>query len=317
MKKIFNYIFILIIGILIGSLVTRKLLIEDKFSYNENSVVYIESNIGDKTYSSGSGIVYKTDEEYAYILTNYHVIENSTQINVYNSAKKMEIAKLYSYDDNYDIAVLKVENKINLKKVKLGNSDNINVGDEIYVLGTPITIDYIETLTKGIISNLDRKININNALISAIQIDATVLEGNSGSALFNKKGEVIGLVFMKENTCDNIGFAIPINEILNRVDNNINSRPNLGATFVNSTNVELLNYYNIEVETLGVVLVEIKEGSLSLAGLDVGDVITKFDEITITNIDDLKEILYKHKKGDKISIEFYQKNEYHQKYIEL
>ena len=212
--KIKKIVIILFISILI-SLISFIILLNKKVSINNlySSLVYIESEFNDKKIK-GSGVVYNIKNNVSYILTNYHVIGKSDDILVYDSTGNYNSAKIVDYNELYDIAIIKVSN-LKLKKAKFGNSDKLKVLDDIYVLGNPLGKQYFGTFTKGIVSNPKREIKVQNINMEskyvAIQIDASINSGNSGGMLLNKNREVVGLVTIKENDLDGVGFAIPIN----------------------------------------------------------------------------------------------------------
>ena len=186
-----------------------------------SSLVYIETKRSN-TKISGSGIVYDVKDNNSYIVTNYHVVGNADEIIIYDKNKNSSIAKIVDYNELYDVALLKVDN-LNLKKAKFGNSNKLKVFDEIYVLGNPVGRQYFGTVSKGIVSYINRNIrveNINNiSKYNAIQIDASINSGNSGGALLNKNKEVVGLVTIKEDNLDGVGFVIPINFVKKIIGN--------------------------------------------------------------------------------------------------
>lgn len=190
------------------------------FSDVYDSVVYIESSYEDYM-SLGSGIVYEANDNYAYIVTCYHLVSNSDDIYVYNYENKYEKAQLVNYDENMDIALLKIDNKLLLKQAKFKDSDNLKVADKIYALGTPLNDNYAYTLTSGIISNKSRLINVNGNKIKTIQFDAPISGGNSGGPLLDSNFNVVGMVFIKEENTNGIAFAMPsdkLNEYINLLD---------------------------------------------------------------------------------------------------
>lgn len=195
----------------------QKVNIDDLYS----SLVYIESK-RDNTKIKGSGFVYDIKDSFAYIITNYHVVGASDNVIVYDRYKNKSVAKVVDYDELYDIAVIKVRNQ-NFKKIILGNSDNLQVFDEIYTFGNPLGLEYFGTVNKGIVSYVDRKIKVNNinsiSEYYSIQIDAPINNGNSGGALLDKKRKVVGIISIKENDLNGVGFAIPINFVKKIIDN--------------------------------------------------------------------------------------------------
>ena len=169
--------------------------------------------------ASGSGFILTSD---GYIVTNYHVVEGASAIKVTTYDNSTYEAKLIGYDDGNDIAVLKIDAE-NLSPVVLGDSDKMNVGDNVVAIGNPLG-ELTFTLTAGMVSALNRQITIDDMSMNLIQTDCAINSGNSGGALFNSYGEVIGMTNAKYSSSnsssasiDNIGFAIPSNTVSNIV----------------------------------------------------------------------------------------------------
>lgn len=214
MKKI---LYVVAPFLVIGLIIVSLFLCNKNNDINiEDSLVYVVASSNDMT-SFGSGFVYKINKNKAYIITSYHVVEDYNNIYVYNKNNVKVKGKILNYDINNDVVLIEISNDLSLKSLKLGNSDNIKVKDNIYVVGSPIENEYFATVTSGIISYNNRKIKVETSngsvLVNTIQIDAKINYGNSGSPLLNEKNEVIGMVFVKEEELDGIGFAIPINKI--------------------------------------------------------------------------------------------------------
>lgn len=231
MKKYLSYVLIGVIALVIGILSTYIILNKNHdISKIYHSLVYIEVT-GDGVTSNGSGFVYKVEDDKNYIVTSYHVIDGYKDIYVYNTNKNKVRASVIGYDEIKDIAVIYIDDKLGLSKVNFANMNRINVGDEVYVAGTPINSNYISTITNGIVSFKDRKITINTSYgsreFNAIQVDAPINPGNSGGALLNKNGEVIGMVFVREADIDGVGFALPIDFVIDSV-NEIEKMLNVG-----------------------------------------------------------------------------------------
>lgn len=320
MKKIAFYISVLII--ILVSLIT--VLIYSKNNIKD-SVVYIES-FDDETIKSGSGFAYKVNNDNMYIITSYHVIEGNKNIYVYNNAKEKIKADIVNYDEYTDIAVLNINNSLNLKAVSIGNSDKVKISDNIYVIGTPLSIENINTINKGVILNKEKEITINtthgSSNLKAIEVDAEVDYGNSGGPLLNSDYEVIGMMFIMDENSQNKGYALPINfiiDIANKLINDELKRPNLGAVMCNTTNIELLNEYGINIDdVVGIVILEADDmGLLYNSGLQRGDVITKFDGKVVNNVNVLRQELYKVQVADTVEIEYYRNGTYYKVNIEL
>ena len=293
--------------------------------------VYIEVT-GDRLSSSGSGFVYKTDDNYGYILTNYHVIDGGKKyVITYSNGNEVE-ASLVSGDEYYDIAVLKVNKDSIIKVATLGDSSNLELGDTVFTVGAPLGKDYMGTITKGIISGINRMVSVElssgNYLMEVIQTDASINSGNSGGPICNIKGEVIGITSSKliGSGVEGMGFAIPINSV-NEIIGNIESgntlvRPYLGVQLVDLTNTFALQYYyNIRISDdveFGAVLSYVEENQAAhKAGLKKGDVIIEMDGEKIEDVSHFKYSLYKHKVGDKIKVKYYRENKLEETTIEL
>lgn len=222
MKKYLNYVLIVVISVILSVVIISCLSNKGyDISRVEESLVYIEA-IDDSSISSGSGFVYKTENNKNYIVTNYHIIEGYSNIHVYVSDKKQVNASIFGFDEDSDIAILEINDELNLKEIKLGDSSKLNIGDEVYAVGTPIDYRYFSTFTKGIVSYLNREINVDGNVYKTIQVDASINNGNSGGPLIDKKGNVIGVVFIKESDIDGVGFALPINDVMKSVNKIIN-----------------------------------------------------------------------------------------------
>ena len=159
--------------------------------------------------SAGSGFAIGENT----VITNAHVIANENDITVYGYDGSTYMASVYLIDNSFDIAVLSVENG-KFEPLEIGNSNEIKVGEDIYAIGAPKSLDY--SLTKGVVSNKSRKIG----KYQYIQIDAAINSGNSGGPLLNERGQVIGVNSMKMSDAEGIGLSIPISSVINFVENN-------------------------------------------------------------------------------------------------
>lgn len=214
MKKYLSYLLVLVVLVSVDVVIVSCFL-NRKYDISkiEESLVYIEA-INDSSISSGSGFIYKIMDNKNYIVTNYHIIEGYNDIYVYGADKKQVNATIFGYDEDMDIAILEINDELNLKEVKIGDSNKLNIGNVVYAVGTPIDYRYFSTFTKGIVSYLNRKIVVDGNTYETIQVDASINSGNSGGPLIDKKGNVIGVVFIKETDIDGIGFVLPINDVI-------------------------------------------------------------------------------------------------------
>lgn len=282
-----------------------------------DSVVYISSSTG-REVGTGTGFVYKVDDMHGYIITNNHVIEGSTKLEVTNSANVTVSATIVGADSYSDLAVLKVEKDFVISTASFGDSTEVNVGDTIFTVGSPLGKEYINSVSKGIISGKNRTISVSLSsgefLMDVIQIDASINPGNSGGPLCNINGEVIGVNSMKlvDSSIEGMGFAIPI-EIVKPTIEQLEQgkkveRPYLGVSMLNATDTwQLIRsgiYLDNDIKS-GAVLVSIANDSpLINSKLKVGDVITKIDKTKIETVAELRYLIYKHTVGDKIEITY-------------
>ena len=288
------------------------------YAANVNSTVGITTSVTTNFWgyqstsaASGSGFIISED---GYILTNYHVIEGSDSITValYNGDNYE--AELIGYDESNDIAVLKVEAQ-GLVPVVLGDSSNLNVGDSVVAIGNPLG-ELTFTLTSGAISAKDRKVTLSSSVtMDLLQTDCAINSGNSGGALFNLYGEVIGVTNAKyssssstEASIDNIGFAIPINSIMNIVKSIIEkgyiSKPYVGIS-VSDVSRET-QQYGIPA---GASVQKVAEDSpAQQAGLQKGDVITAVNG-TLMDSNELIDFIGSSEIGDEIILTVYRQGE--------
>ncbi len=240
-----------------------------------------------------------------YILTNYHVVEGaeSISVTVVGSTNSLP-ATLVGYDDQLDLAVLKVNAGRKLPYLTLGNSDTTRVGDWVVAIGNPYGLDH--TVTAGVISAKERPVTIEGRQYkNLIQTDAAINPGNSGGPLLNTKGEVIGINTAVNAQAQGIGFAIPINtakDVLNQlISKGKVVRPYLGV-YLRDLSSELADYLGI-ISTKGTLVADIMPGSpADNAGIKAGDIILEINGMTINNSTDLTEKIGKMKVGQKVEL---------------
>lgn len=277
-------------------------------------------NLGQEGVGYGSGIIIRED---GYILTNNHVIENALEANTNRLAQgsKIEVilpgnkdkaftAKIVGRDDNTDIAVLKIEAS-NLPAAELGDSDKVKAGELAVAIGNPGGLEYMGSITAGIISGIDRTLLMDNGReFKLIQTDAAINPGNSGGALVNSQGQVIGVNTVKIAATDveGIGFAIPINEANTIADSLINfkyvkGRPYLGVMIDQTFTEETAKKYNVP---FGLMVYEVQPLTAAYkAGIHTGDIITRFNGKPVKVFKDLEDEKNRHKPGDEVEIEVY------------
>lgn len=248
--------------------------------------------------------------ENGYIITNWHLAGNK-----YSSCYvTMEDGNVYNgntvwADSDLDLAVVKISAN-NLKYLQLGDSDNIKIGETVYAIGNPIGIEFQRTVTKGIISGLNRTIKIEENKNSSymeglIQTDASINQGNSGGPLINERGEVIGINSVKIETAEGIGFAIPINIIKPVVESLTNAEAFEEAYLgIFAYDKEVIKYLNNDVTfNEGIYVVKIaKDGPAAKTNLKTGDVITKINGNSINRMSELRTYIYRKKPGEKVTL---------------
>lgn len=251
----------------------------------------------------GSGIIISND---GYIVTNNHVIEDARKITVkLNSGESYEAEIIGTYSEN-DIAVLKIE-ATNLQPVVLGDSDKLCVGDTAVVVGNPLG-SLGGTVTNGIISALDREIDLGDTKMNLLQTNAAVNPGNSGGGLFNGRGELVGIIVAKSAGSDieGIGFAIPINDVKDdiselKIYGYKRGRVQLGVTLIDvSDSMKAMMY---RLDSTGVYIQSVEDNSdADRAGIKVGDKVLSIDSQVIESGNDVKKAIQEKCPGDKISI---------------
>ena len=290
------------------------------YAQNVNSTVGIRTSIttnywGYQTQSAaaGSGFILSAD---GYVLTNYHVVENSDSITVSLYNGEEYDATLVGCDQSNDIAVLKIDAE-GLTPAVLGDSDNLNVGDQVVAIGNPLG-ELTFSLTTGAVSALNREVTLSsNVTMDLIQTDCAINSGNSGGALFNLYGEVIGITNAKysssssgsEASIDNIGFAIPMNHVKNIVKSIIETgsitKPYIGVT-VTAVSSEAQAY---GLPT-GAAVRSVEEDSPAAKGsLEANDIITEVNGTAITSSSDLVSYVGEQAPGDELKLKVYRQGE--------
>ncbi|MBU3093894.1 trypsin-like peptidase domain-containing protein [Clostridium sp. CM028] len=248
----------------------------------------------------GTGIIFSKD---GYILTNYHVVSGAQNIKVMLSDGKEVSAKIINYDATADVAVIKLADNTNVPGVaEFGDSDTLQVGESVVAIGNPLGKELLGSVTKGVVSAVNRQISIENKDLKFIQTDAAINPGNSGGPLVNSKGQVIGINTAKigQEGVEGLGFSIPINTINPKIESLLKPVLNIGISCRDITE-DISKEYNIPV---GVYIAQIKEFSAAeKSGMRVEDTIIKFDGKKIKTVEEINKIKGTHKAGDIIKIE--------------
>ena len=305
----------------INEIETGKLMTAaEVYAKNVNSTVGIQTSItstnlwGQQTTSaaSGSGFILTAD---GYIVTNYHVIQNANSVTVSTYGGASYNAKIVGYDESNDLAVLKIE-AAGLSPVVLGSSEKLNVGDTVLAIGNPLG-ELTFSLTTGVVSALNREVTFSGGTVmDLLQTDCAINSGNSGGALFNLYGEVVGITNAKYSgssssgaSIDNIAFAIPIDSVRAIVESIIEkgyyAKPVIGVSVTdvdeNSRQLGIPAGAWVKEVTAG--------GAAEAAGIQANDVITAINGTEISGVSDLKRILAKASAGDELSLAIWRKNQ--------
>ena len=293
-----------------------------------DAVAMVSSYQNNTLISTGSAFVYKTDDNYGYLLTNHHVVDGADKVTVTMSDDKEAEATVLGGDEYLDLAVLRID-KSNVSMVaNIGTSEDMKLGDTIFTVGTPMGEEYRGTVTSGILSGKDRMVSVstsnntfedyteysNDWVMRVLQFDASINPGNSGGPLLNVNGEVIGICSLKlaSEEVEGMGFAIPIEYAMNHIETlekgEAISWPVLGVSMVNASDSAGLYRNRIMIDrniTEGVVVVQAEKGSGAYdAGLTTGDVITKIDGKEVKDSAYLRYELYQHQAGDTIKVTY-------------
>ena len=275
-----------------------------------DAVVVVESYSDGRLYGTGTGFIYKTDDDYGYILTNHHVIENCDEIRVvFTNDEKVEV-EIVGSDAYSDVALLSVDKDKVIAVAEIGSSEDLKVGDTSFAVGAPLDSSaYAWTVTRGIISGKDRSVEVtskngySSQIMEVLQTDTAINNGNSGGPLCNSNGQVIGITNMKlaSSSIEGMGFAIPIETAVEYAEKFINgekiSYPYIGVSIYNATSSQYSN------DIIGVYVEFVEENSpADKGGIKKGDKILKVEDVEVSNVTYFKHELYKYEVGEKITI---------------
>lgn len=279
---------------------------EDIYKKVNPSVVSVISTTAEGT-GSGSGVIMSKD---GYIITNNHVVDGAQSVSVQLSDGTSLDAEIIGTDEQTDLAVIKVTPTSDLTAAEFGDSDELEPGEYAYAIGSPGGVQFANTITGGRISAINRDLTVNDRVMTLIQTDASINNGNSGGALINKYGQVVGITSAKLSgnafgsaTVEGMGFAIPINTAKDIVDELIQNgyvsgRPSIGIT---GQNVE-----SADGKVSGVQVYSIDSRAKAASeGLQVGDVITAVDGTPTPDMDKVNEFKQDKKAGDKLTLSVY------------
>lgn len=273
-----------------------------------------------KATSQGSGIIITSD---GFVVTNSHVVGNSKTayaIKVVTADGKEYTAGVVGFDTRTDLAVLKLDDAKDLKAAAFGNSDQIQLGEDIIIIGNPGGIEYQNSMTKGIVSALNRDASSKN-IVKYIQTDAAINPGNSGGPAVNLYGQVIGIASAKiaDEKYEGMGFCIPSVQAKKIVDSlmkngYVEGRVKIGISGNAVTASDVMRYnvpQGIMVATID------KDGPCYNTGMKANDIITTVDGEMVTSFSDVYEILENHKPGDKVMLKYYSQSDQEQHEVEI
>jgi serine protease Do len=271
---------------------------------------------------SGTGVVFKIDGDHAYIVTNHHVIEGAEEIEVTVYGGEKTTAELIGSDPLTDTAVLKVNAKYATDILEFGDSSTLRAGDTVLAIGNPLGLDLSNTVTQGIVSAVDRTIEVSTSAgkwdLNVIQTDAAINPGNSGGALVNESGQLMGMNSLKisEDGVEGLGFAIPSNDLVPIINEIMEKgeveRPYMGVGLADLNQIPQVYWENLpdSVEGGAVVTNIAPNSAASEAGLQVQDVIVAINGTNITSANELRKYLYTELKvGDQAAIDIYRGSE--------
>lgn len=272
--------------------------------------------------SEGSGVIYKKDDKNAYLVTNTHVINGASKVDIRLADGTKVPGEIVGSDTFSDIAVVKISSEKVTTVAEFGDSSQLSVGETAIAIGSPLGSEYANTVTQGIISSLNRNVSLKSEdgqaiSTKAIQTDTAINPGNSGGPLVNIQGQVIGITSSKiasngGTSVEGLGFAIPSNDAQNIIkqlesDGKV-TRPALGIQMVNLSNVGASDLRKLNIPsglTSGVVVRSVQNNMPANGHLQKYDVITKVDDKEIASSTDLQHALYNHAIGDTIKVTYY------------
>ena len=286
-------------------------ILNDESSENESQIA-----------SEGSGVIYKKDGKSAYLVTNTHVLNGSTNVDILLADGNKVPGEVVGSDVYSDISVVKISSEKVTDVAEFGDSGSLTVGETAIAIGSPLGTEYANSVTQGIISSLGRNVTLQsengeNISTTALQTDAAINPGNSGGPLINIQGQVIGITSSKISTngqtsVEGMGFAIPSNDVVNIINqlekNGTVTRPALGIQMMDLSNLTTSDFSKLNLPSSvksGILVRSVQQGMPADGKLQKNDVITKVDNTDVESTSDLQSALYKHSIGDEVEITYY------------
>ena len=287
-----------------------------------DGVLMIRNYQNNEVAATGTGFVYKIEGDYAYVMTNQHVVEGANKITLITSNDEEIEGEVLGGDSYVDIAVIKIKKTDGLVALQLGNSENAKLGDLVFTVGSPLGYEYRGSVSTGHLAGKDRLVSVStdsntsssDLVMKVLQTDAAINPGNSGGPLMNTNGEVIGVISMKlvQTEVEGMGFAIPIEYINSKIETLERGEeiewPVLGVSMLNVSDAKNSYRYNFDIPDDiddGVVIAGIESGSSAAdSDLSEGDIVTAIDGEEVSDSAYLRYELYKHSIGDTIEITY-------------
>nr|AAL01683.1 DegP [Streptococcus gordonii] len=297
------------------------------YSESNSDAIFDNNNSGnenDQVASEGSGVIYRKDKDYAYLVTNTHVINGAKKVDIRLADGNKVPGEIVGTDTYSDISVVRIPADKVKNVAEFGDSSKLTVGETAIAIGSPLGSDYANTVTQGIVSSLSRNVSSRSEdgqtiATQAIQTDAAINPGNSGGPLVNIQGQVIGINSSKiantnngSTSVEGMGFAIPSNDVVNIIEqlekNGKVIRPALGIQMVNLSSLSSSSSDRLKLPDNvknGVVVRSTQTGMPADGKLEKYDVITKIDDTEISSASDIQSALYKHSINEEIKVTYY------------
>ena len=289
---------------------------------NQEGVINNESTSDPQVASEGSGVIYKKEGKYAYLVTNTHVLNGAKNPDILLADGSKVPGEVVGSDVYSDISVVRISSEKVKDVAEFGDSNSLTVGETAIAIGSPLGTEYANSVTQGIISSLGRNVTLQsedgqNISTTALQTDAAINPGNSGGPLINIQGQVIGITSSKishngQTAVEGMGFAIPSNDVVNIIkqleEKGKVVRPALGIQMLDLSNLSTSDLSQLKLPEKisgGVLVRSTLENMPASDKLQRYDVITKIDDTTIESTADLQSALYSHQINDTIKVTFY------------
>lgn len=301
---------------------------------SENKVVTITARLRGQSVGVGSGAIYQVKDKTVYIITNNHVVADGDEAVVTFANGKEIKAEVVGKDELTDLALLKCEVDFTAEAFVMGDSSLVKKGEYVIAMGSPLGIEYQGSVSGGLISGVDRHMEMDidqNGVadwdVNVLQTDAAINPGNSGGPLINMAGELIGINSMKisDESVEGFGFALPINEVLpiitqlEKIGKVV--RPILGISVQPLAQLSVFDRHYLGIDTnrdSGLLIVKVATRSpADKAGIREGDILVKFDGKEVTDFKQFRQILYSKKIGDKVTLTYERKGKSIEKTVTL